>query len=78
MSTWHVALSPNATFQIKDAVFYYNSKSKGLGKRFYQQVANCLKQLNHKANPNQSQIVKSNNPLLIHKTSPFGLAHINK
>jgi hypothetical protein len=45
MKKWSVILSPKATIQIREAALYYNSKSKGLGKRFHGEINICLKQL---------------------------------
>jgi hypothetical protein len=45
MKKWSVLLSPKATIQIREAALYYNSKSKGLGKRFHGEINICLTQL---------------------------------
>ena len=46
---WKIQISPEARIDIQEAINWYNSRQKGLGKRFFKEVKNSLSQL--KRNP---------------------------
>jgi hypothetical protein len=42
---WHIVIMPEAKLDIQEGIYWYNSKQKGLGKRFHKEAKNSIRRL---------------------------------